>query len=187
MHILSFCFNVLAVGLCYVSSSGFRVLLQTSLMIFHYGKFSTNMSLTIISPSFYLWFIYVILISCILDLLALCSMSQFLFHLYTNSLSLWAVFWAFYFFSFIFFFSNWSIISSQCCVSSCWQQSESAMHILTSSPSGTFPPLPIPDLKVVTEHWAELPVPYSSFLLAKHSTLTYPRQVKYGYKKNTSG
>lgn len=71
-----------------------------------------------------------------LELPVLCSLSQFLFHICTISLSLWAVFWAFYFFSLNFkMISFFTCISNLCfflkpnCFSSCITKPICAFHL----------------------------------------------------------
>lgn len=82
---------------CYSPSSRFGILLQTVLTIFHYGKYSTSMSLAIISPSFFsnffLALLFVVFWSCFFCVPCL----NFCFIFIPSPFSLWAVFWAFCF------------------------------------------------------------------------------------------
>ena len=65
---------------------------------------------------------------------------------------------------FTLFFFYWSIIALQCFVSFCCA-TVICIHISPPS-SASLPSILTPVLPVITELWAELPVPYSSFPLA---------------------
>ena len=67
--------------------------------------------------------------------LALCSLSWFLFHLYTNSLSLWAVFWAF---CFQLYLQNYFLFT---CISNlCFFLNPPSFHLTLPNLFLTFPP-----------------------------------------------
>ena len=65
-------------------------------------------------------------------------------------------------------FFSWRIIAWQCCVSLCCTITNNKYtHVPFSCAS---PSHPISLLLVITEHWAKLPMPYSSFPLAVYFT-----------------
>ena len=67
-------------------------------------------------------------------------------------------------------FFYWSIIALQCYVSFCWTMKR-IRYIHTYVYSFCLgPPFPMPPISVITEHWAELLVPYSWFLLSIYCT-----------------
>ena len=79
----------------------------------------------------------------------------------------------------LFFFfnvSNWSVIALQCCVAFC-HTTRWINHVSRAC----FPPTIIPFLKVITEHWTELPVLHNNFPLAiyfAHVNVYHPQDWK---------
>ena len=76
-----------------------------------------------------------------------------------------------------FFFSNWSILAFQCCVSFFCTVKYSYKYTYTPSIRSLPPSNLILPIQVITEHLTELPMLYRRFPLAIYFTLRFPGSV----------